>query len=702
MNIMCNFHACFFRILIFFFAFYNGISTANSQSLKLLAAEPARNLNPSRTFLVSCSLTPSRLRREGMRSPDFKLFGVSDLVTVFEDGYKLPPVSDSVKLFGIGGEIISGQFAVHAEKNLTRVSVAVSNLKNELTGSNFPDDAISWNFVGSIPLKENTKNQPLNILARSAPAKFPEFLMPGKEIDISAKTWKAVWLTVKIPDSGLSGEYSGKITVRTGKEEHSLPLKLTIFRLDLPSERHLKIVEWYSTEGFERFHGIKEEYSPEWFGMLKKYADNMVEHRQNTFRVPMDAIEISRSASGKLEFDFKRFDQIARVFWETKKMDLLETGFLANFGEKDWFSTQVLLKDFPVADAVTGKQIRLKGEEVVPFLLPSFERHLRENGWLSKTLFHIRDEPSVHNALAWKEMSAYMHRFAPDLARMDAIETTFLLDDIEIACPKLDHFATWNESYKAWQEQGHELWFYTVGIYQGSRFPDKTIDMPLIDSRIMHWLNYTYDATGYLHWGWNQWNENPYADVGEHIGDAWHVYPVKDGVLNSLRWEQMRNGIQDYEYFWMLENKIKGLKDSLGRMFSWIEPKQRGKEIAGEVVKSFADHPDDPSVLYNAKMKVIKELLDFNTSPKIYIQTNPSENTVVTNHSSVEVFGWAEPGTRIIINGTEIPVTKDGLFLEQFGGDFIDPTKIHLGDRIKAEAKNSEGSKVITREFIIR
>jgi hypothetical protein len=84
---------------------------------------------------------------------------------------------------------------------------------------------------------------------------------------------------------------------------------------------------------------------------------------------------------------------------------------------------------------------------------------------------------------------------------------------------------------------GAELWFYTVGIYQGFRYPNKTIDMPLMDSRILHWLNYAYDLTGYLHWGWNQWNENPYTDVGEHIGDAWHVYPARNGVLNSIRWE---------------------------------------------------------------------------------------------------------------------------------------------------------------------
>jgi hypothetical protein len=341
----------------------------------------------------------------------------------------------------------------------------------------------------------------------------------------------------------------------------------------------------------------------------------------------------------------------------------------------------------------------MKGEEVAPLLVPVFESHLRQKGWINNTLFHIRDEPSVHNALAWKNMSDYIHSYAPDLIRGDAIETTFLLDDIEIACPKLDHFATWNENYREWEQQGNELWFYTVGIYQGSRFPDKTIDMPLIDSRLIHWLNYKYDAVGYLHWGYNQWDNDPFNNVGENVGDAWHVYPAKNGLLNSLRWEQMRNGIQDYEYLWMLESKIKALKDSLGSHFAWIDPKQRGKEIAGEVVKSFAEHTDDPNVLYGARMEIIKELLGFNVSPRLYVQTNPYALSTLTNHSSVEVFGWTEPGTKIIINGADIPVSSEGLFLEQFGGEFIDPTKIHLGDKITVQAIGLGGSKTITRTF---
>lgn len=651
---------------------------------------------------VFCTTILLLIRCSMIYSQSFRLFGVSDLYRVFEDGYRLPPMADSIKLNGIRGEVISGQLAVYAKKAVDNVMVDVSALKNQVSSAELPAKLVEWNFVGSVPLAANTPNQPPDVLSRIVPARFPEYLMAEKQISLKAKSYRSIWITVSIPEDAKSGTYIGKITVKGKSEVHSLPVSIQVYPLSMPPERHLKVIEWHNLSGFEKFHGISAEYSKEWFDMLKKYADNMVSHRQNIFQVPMDVIGIIKNPDGKLEFDFARFDQIADVFWGTGKMDMLETGFLANFGKGDWFSTEILLKDFTAFDSNTGAKITLSGNDVVPLLIPQFERHLRQKGWLDKTLFHVRDEPSVHNALAWKDLSEYFHKYGPDLIRGDAIETTFLLDAIEIACPKLDHLATWYQTYKEWAEKGGELWFYTVGIYQGSRFPDKTIDMPLIDSRLMHWLNYKYDAVGYLHWGYNQWDDDPFNKIGEHVGDGWHVYPSKNGVLNSLRWEEMRNGIQDYEYLWMLENKIRELKDSLGSRFSWIDPKQRGKEIADRVVKTFADHTDDAKVLYKARTEIIRELLTFSVSPRIYFQTNPPENSTLTEHSTAEVYGWTEPGTRIVLNGKEVPVDRDGLFLEQCGGDFIDSLKFHLGNRITVQATGSSGVKTIVRDFTIR
>jgi len=638
-----------------------------------------------------------------LNAQPFKVSGVSDLVQVFEDGYRLPEVYDTIKVFGLRGEVLSAQCLVSAKSNLMDVTAEINPFRNQVAGNTLPAGAVEWNFVGCIPMKSNANNQKPEDVIRKAPASFPDYLMAEKQVNVAKGTHKAIWRTIDIPVNAIPGIYAGRLTVKSRQGEQSLPVQLTVYPLTIPTERHLAVTEWDNRSKFEQYHGISKKYSPEWFAMIKKYADNMVAHRQNVFQVALNTISYRKPDNGDYEFDFSLFDRIADVFWSTGKMDILELGLSDNRGElttwgskEGWGGTEIIIMDVRLTNQRTGELVALPGKEIIPQLLPALENHLRRKGWLEKSLLHVKDEPSLHNAPAWKEASAYIRQYAPDLKQMDAAETSFLDKDIDVTVPKLDHFGAWLEHFrKDAREYGTEVWFYTVGIFQASSFPNKTIDMPVMDSRILHWLNYRYDAPGYLHWGWNQWTGDPYTDPGRHLGDAWHVYPVRDGVLNSIRWEQMRNGIQDYECFWMLENNIKALKDSLGSGFYWIDPKQRGKEISSKVVMGLSIHMDDPRVLYSARMEVIKELLDFSSSPGTYVQTNPPANSVIENGNMVEVFGWAEPGARILVNGQQVKLRNQGLFLES--------TSLSVKrNTIRVEVSNTNGTKLILREFVVK
>ncbi len=170
------------------------------------------------------------------------------------------------------------------------------------------------------------------------------------------------------------------------------------------------------------------------------------------------------------------------------------------------------------------------------------------------------------------------------------------------------------------------------------------------------------------------------------------MYPKKDGLINSLRWEQMRNGIQDYEYFWMLENKINKIRETLSeRLSKMIEPSRRGVEIASQVIRTMSDYSKDPNALYNAKKQIIEELLDLDKSPRLIVQTNPLEHTPIANDCAVDVFGWAEPGTKIVVNNRESPVSSDGLFMENI--------PLTWDSTIVVKAKNEKGEKTIVRSF---
>jgi transposase-like protein len=209
------------------------------------------------------------------------------------------------------------------------------------------------------------------------------------------------------------------------------------------------------------------------------------------------------------------------------------------------------------------------------------------------------------------------------------------------------------------------MWIYTVGIFQAGPLPNKTVDVPLIQSRVLHWFNYRFGLPGYLHWGLNQWTEDPFEAPGQHRGDGWHVYPKKEGLLNSLRWEQMRNGIQDYECLRLLEDKLGRMqRDWSPRVSALMDPTRRSTEIAAGVVQTAAEYSNDPNVLYAARRQLLQEILDLDQSPRLVVQTNPLEHSRVARNTAIDVHGWAEPGTRVTVNGTEVPVADDGLFLE--------------------------------------
>lgn len=625
-----------------------------------------------------------------------EVFAVSDAVRVFEDGFGCPDKPDAeVRVFALRGETVAAQCVIRAREELKAVSAAVGPLQSRDGKAAIPAENVQWNFVESIFIEKNTPKLVKTDLVRPAPARFPDCLSEARQCDVAKGALKAVYLTIKVPPTAAPGEYRGQVTITSGAGKAALPLTLTVYPLTIPDQRHVMVAEWFSTSQFTRHHGIKSADSPEFFAMLRRYAENMAEHRQNVFRVSLGLIQATRTADDKLRFDFTAFDRWAQVFWDTGRMDRLETGFVAHFGPGGWSSREISLSDHSVKDEATGKTQRVPGKDFLPQFLPALVKHLREKGWLEKTLFHIADEPSNHNVMPWREASDFVHRCAPELRRIDAIETPHCLDRLEVWTPKLDSLSMWQPAYEEAQRRGAEMWFYTVGIYQNGSLPNKTVDVALIESRLLHWLNYRFGLKGYLHWGLNAWTDDPINAPGMHRGDGWHVYPKRDGLLNSLRWEQMRGGLQDYECLWLLENAIAGVKAKLApRVAELIEPTQRSVEIASQVVPAYDQCQRDPQVLYAARRQAIEETLGLEVAPRVILQTTPLEHSAVANNGHLDVRGWAEPGTTIKINGRATEVAADGLFLEQ-----VPPSR---EGTITVLAEKGPARKTLVRKFRLR
>jgi hypothetical protein len=388
------------------------------------------------------------------QNTSFEILGASDLENVFEDGYKFSHSEAKIDLFGIRDEIVSAQFVIHAKSGVSNISIETGNLAN--SNNVILSNALIYNFVKAVPLKENSDISFGNSLLRKAPASFPDYLSEEKTISIKKDIYQAVWLTIHVPKNTLAGIYKGTIKVKSDQGIESVPIEITVYPLEMPVVSHLKTTNWYAIT--IDHYDFNTKYDEKYFKLLEAFIHNMADHRQNVFRVDLDAITASIGSNNKLQFDFTNFDHCVKIFESTGRMNSIETGFIAEFVE-DWFSPIIKLRDFKVHNT-TGKVIEMKGEEYLPQFLPVFQKHLKEKGWLSKTLFHIADEPSNFNIISYRENSAYVHKYAPLLRRMDALEATFFDDRLEVWVPKLNELNDWWNVYKKAQSNGYELWYY--------------------------------------------------------------------------------------------------------------------------------------------------------------------------------------------------------------------------------------------------
>jgi hypothetical protein len=91
--------------------------------------------------------------------------------------------------------------------------------------------------------------------------------------------------------------------------------------------------------------------------------------------------------------------------------------------------------------------------------------------------------------------------------------------------------------------------------------PANGIDIPMLNTRqnFLKLLNYKY--TGGLIWTTANWLNNKWTHGRPSTSfDAVLVLPTETGVLPTIRLKAYRDGIEDYEYIYMLRNAVAALK----------------------------------------------------------------------------------------------------------------------------------------------
>ncbi|MCK4463105.1 MAG: DUF4091 domain-containing protein, partial [Candidatus Omnitrophica bacterium] len=472
-----------------------------------------------------------RAAREG-----YDVFIASTLDKIFQDGKTLvkPLFSNVAAISMAKNEYEAFQIVVDNGKDpLKSVQLEISDLVNEKTDARIRKDNITWRVVGYVETKKPYYN--VKFVGR-----WPDPLMPAEPTDVKTGAVQPFWVTVYIPKGTAPGIYKGIVRVRAEDTIlDSIPLFVRVFDFTLPLESSFKTAfDFYPhiTKACypQKPNESKAAYKSRIAELNEKYIIDILKYRLNPV---LNIDPLSQSSLGRID-TYRRYG--------LNNFSIGKKG--GTFGN-NWPKT----------------------DEGIEKLLPLYRTYgesLKINRMMDYHYIYTWDEGKVGNPQV-KKITSMIHRAHPELKNMvcyhgfwDPKEDPGWGEDIDIWCFGIGDFD--EKKMRQLQYRGMEMWMYASGP-GSSGYPNLAIDFDSMDYRIIPWLSWKYDIKGFLYWCVNWW---PYVDPFESASNTkWNqngngllYYPGENGPIASLRLEIFRDGMEDYEYLHLLNQKINSAK----------------------------------------------------------------------------------------------------------------------------------------------
>ncbi|MHB0997669.1 MAG: DUF4091 domain-containing protein [Armatimonadota bacterium] len=596
----------------------------------------------------------------------------SPLHNVFKDMNTPIRRTTAIKMVAARNQTENAQVVLVPKNDIKGVHIEFEPLVSK-SGCKIDQAGFEYNFLEYHHVAVNSSMTPPELLLRKAPDEFPDAFLEDRNLDItSGRNWP-VFLTFPVPVNAEPGIYTGKLWIVSGDERTPVDVSLEVLPVTLPDDTRLSVTLWFN-HGNVSQHSNHPLWSDGYWEDIKSVGKMMHAHHQNIAWAGHGLIKIFKEPDGKVTFDFSLLDKWVETFDSVGVNRLIEIDHISYRIDGAW-ETDFVLPPWKGTDSATGKEVDIEVEEWAPAL----QKHMEEKGWLDRTALHIGDEPIEPNYKSWLAISRRFHAAAPKIKRIDAVLTPKVLNDIEIAVPSLDHCDYFPKELREFaNKEGNQFWFYTAWVPQG-KYPNRLMDYPVIKTRLLHWINYRYQITGYLHWALFMWQA---GFPGLAPGDNWIVWPGSKGPRSSIRYEAVRSGIEDYEFMAMLEDATARVADKLGAK---IDPRKRSMELSSRILRSATDYDISPAKLESTRTEILRELSSIEKSPLILVDTDPAEGSKA---DIITVTGAAEKGSILTINGNPVKLDAHGKFT------------VKTSDKsLVITAKKNDMSKTIVRLF---
>lgn len=385
-------------------------------------------------------------------------------------------------------------------------------------------------------------------------------------LTVDAKTARPVWLQVDVPADAAPGRYEGTLHITAeGQEAIALPYTVEVLPHVLPpaAEWDFHLDLWQNPFSVARYYDL-EPWSAQHLEAMRPYMQLLADAGQKAITVSMihdpwngqtydvyqSMIKWVRKKDGTWQYDYTNFDK-----WVTYMMDFGIDKFINCYSMIPWnqrfyYYDEALGKDTLLVASPESAAYRNHWQP----MLADFARHLKARGWWELTTIAMDERPMEDMLEAIAVIKEADPDFRVSLAGAFHPELADVLLDYCIASGEQMDEATIRHR----REQGYTTTFYTCCAEPR---PNTFTQSPYAEATWLPWhaLHKGYD--GYLRWAYNCWNENPLEDSRYGTwaaGDAWLVYP---GARSSIRFERLREGIQDVEKVRLIRGKLQQEKN---------------------------------------------------------------------------------------------------------------------------------------------
>lgn len=441
------------------------------------------------------------------------------------------------------GERCSAQMGIRANGQAEQLSVSCSGLSNG-----------KQTIAADVSLLGYTK-------AHGVPT--ADVITRDTSCDNPIGTVRGAWLQIDVPQNAAPGLYRGTITVSAvGCEPVHQDVSLLVedATLPAPADWRIHLDLWQHPQSVARWHDV-EPWSPEHFTLLRPIMKRLAEAGQKCITCTLldeawneqtydwfpSMVRWIRGKDGQMRYDYSALDAWIHFMHD-------EIGIHEQISCYSMIPWHLSVRFF---DEATGKYASIKAKPGTPEydelwapFMRDFRKHMQEKGWADKTCIAIDERPDAYVRAAMK----LVQENAPEFRFSSAVDKpSDLTREVYNISPVITHAGTaLGDLLKERKDAGKITTFYVC------LHPQKPNTFTHSVPAEAEWLGLFAAANhldGFLRWAYNSWNRNPFETtdfVSWPSGDCFLVYP---GNRSSVRFERLRDGIEDFEKINLLRSR---------------------------------------------------------------------------------------------------------------------------------------------------